>query len=178
MKKIVAPLLIVFVGVWYLLFSASLIEAKTVTITPTGTVTQQPSSGNVTVHSSPPGASILIDGVYQGTTPSTVSGLNQGNHIIRLALSGYYDYEGTIYVIAGQTTNAFGSLPPLNQISSQNTVTPVATPIIIAVPVTAEPTQKQGGLDNSILVAIIGVITAVIGAGATLFSHMSKTKKE
>jgi hypothetical protein len=151
---------------------------ETVTITPTGTVTQQPSSGNVTVHSSPPGASILIDGVYQGTTPSTVSGLNQGNHIIRLALSGYYDYEGTIYVIAGQTTNAFGSLPPLNQISSQNTVTPVATPIIIAVPVTAEPTQKQGGLDNSILVAIIGVITAVIGAGATLFSHMSKTKKE
>ncbi len=151
---------------------------ETVTITPTGTVTSQPSSGNVTVHSSPPGASILIDGVYQGTTPTTVSGLNQGNHIIRLALSGYYDYEGTIYVIAGQTTNAFGSLPPLNQISSQNTVTPVATPIIIAVPVTAEPTQKQGGLDNSILVAIIGVITAVIGAGATLFSHMSKTKKE
>jgi hypothetical protein len=151
---------------------------ETGTITPTGTVTQQPSSGNVTVHSSPPGASILIDGVYQGTTPTTVSGLNQGNHIIRLALSGYYDYEGTIYIIAGQTTNAFGSLPPLNQISSQNTVTPVATPIIIAVPVTAEPTQKQGGLDNSILVAIIGVITAVIGAGATLFSHISKTKKE
>lgn len=150
----------------------------TATTTPTGTVTQQPSSGNVTVHSSPPGASILIDGVYQGTTPTTVSGVNQGNHIIRLALSGYYDYEGTIYIIAGQTTNAFGSLPPLNQISSQNTVTPVATPIIIAVPVTAEPTQKQGGLDNSILVAIIGVITAVIGAGATLFSHMSKAKKE
>jgi hypothetical protein len=151
---------------------------ETVSITPTGTVTQQPSSGNVTVHSSPPGASILVDGVYQGTTPSTVSGLNQGNHIIRLALSGYYDYEGTIYVIAGQTTNAFGSLPPLNQISSQNTVTPIATPIVIAVPVTAEPTQKQGGLDNSIIVAIIGVITAVIGAGATLFSHISKTKKE
>jgi hypothetical protein len=151
---------------------------ETATITPAGTVTQQPSSGNVTVHSSPPGASILIDGVYQGTTPFTVSGLNQGNHIIRLALSGYYDYEGTIYIIAGQTTNAFGTLPPLNQISSQNTVSPVATPIVIAVPVTAEPTQKPGGLDNSILVAIIGVITAVIGAGATLLSHMSKTKKE
>jgi hypothetical protein len=148
------------------------------TITPTGTVTPQQSNGNVTVHSSPPGASILIDGVYQGTTPTTISGLAQGNHILRLALSGFYDYEGTIYVIAGQTTNAFGTLPPLNQISSQNTVTPVATPIVIAVPVTAEPTQKQGGLDNSIIVAIIGVITAVIGAGATLFSHISKTKKE
>jgi hypothetical protein len=150
----------------------------TATTTPAGTVTQQQSSGNVTVHSSPPGASILIDGVYQGTTPTTISGLAQGNHIIRLALSGYYDYEGTIYIIAGQTTNAFGTLPPLNLISSQNTVTPVATPIVIAVPVTAEPTQKQEGLDNSIIVAIIGVVTAVIGAGATLFSHISKTKKE
>jgi hypothetical protein len=148
------------------------------TLTPTGTVTPQQSNGNVTVHSSPPGASILIDGVYQGTTPATISGLSQGNHIIRLALSGYYDYEGTIYVIAGQTTNAFGTLPPLNLISSQNTVSPVATPIVIAVPVTAEPTQKQGGLDNSILVAIIGVVTAIIGATATIFSHISKTKKE
>ncbi len=147
-------------------------------MTPTGSVNPLQPSGNVTVHSSPPGASILIDGVYSGTTPTTVSGLNQGNHIIRLALSGYYDYEGTIYVIAGQTTNAFGSLPPLNQFSSQNTVTPIATPIVIAVPVTAEPTQKPGGLDNSILVAIIGVVTAIIGATATIFSHISKTKKE
>ena len=43
MKKIVAPLLIVFVGVWYLLFSASLIEAKTVTITPTLVASQSAS---------------------------------------------------------------------------------------------------------------------------------------
>jgi hypothetical protein len=151
---------------------------ETVSITPTATATTQPLSGNVTVHSSPPGASILIDGIYAGTTPTTVSGLNQGNHIIRLTLSGYYDYEGTIYIISGQTTNAFGTLPPLNQISSQNTVTPVATPIVVAVPVTAEPTRKQEGLDNSIVVAIIGVITAIIGATATIFSHITKTKKE
>ncbi len=150
----------------------------TVSITPTETATTGQTSGNVTVHSSPPGASILIDGIYAGTTPSTIPGLNQGNHILRLTLSGYYDYEGTIYIVPGQTTNAFGTLPPLNQISSQNTVTTAATPIIVAIPVTAEPTQKQEGLDNSILVAIIGVITAVIGAGATLLSHMSKTKKE
>jgi len=151
---------------------------ETITITPTGSVTPQQSIGNVTVHSSPPGASILIDGIYAGTTPTTVSGLNPGNHIIRLTLSGYYDYEGTIYIISGQTTNAFGTLPPLNQISSPNTVTPAATPIVIAVPVTAEPTQKEGGMDNSILVAIIGVVTAIIGAIATIFSHSSKVKKE
>ena len=145
---------------------------ETVTITPTGTIQQ--SSGNVTVHSSPSGASILIDGVYVGSTPATVTAVTPGNHIMRLTLSGYYDYEGTLYILVGQTTNAFGTLPPLNQIGSQNTA--VATPIVVTVPVTAEPTQKEGVLDNSIVVAIIGVVTAVIGAVATLFTH--KTKKE
>ena len=148
----------------------------TATVPTVSTSSTEQSNGNITVHSSPSGASILIDGVYKGTTPDTVINIAPGNHIIRMALSGYYDYEGTIYVLPGQTTNAFGTLPPLNQIGSQNPVTSVATPIVIAVPVTAEPTEKQGGLDNSILVAIIGVVTAVIGAVATLFTH--KTKKE
>lgn len=151
---------------------------ETVMVTPTGTITTLQLPGNVTVHSSPPGASILIDGIFAGTTPFTVSGLNQGNHILRLTLSGYYDYEGTIYIIPGQTTNAFGTLPPLNLISSQNTVTPVMTPIIVAIPVTQETIQHEGIMDNSILVAIIGVITAIIGAVATIFSQSSKGKKE
>jgi hypothetical protein len=139
----------------------------TVTIMPTESVPSQPSSGNVTVFSSPSGASVLIDGVYKGTTPGNITNIAPGNHIIRLTLSGYYDYEGTIYVIAGQTASAFGTLPPLNH----NVITSAATPIVITIPVTAETTQKEGGLDNSILVAIIGVATAVIGAVATLFSR-------
>ena len=150
----------------------------TETIAPTGSILSQQTYGNVTVHSSPSGASILIDGVYEGTTPNTITDIAPGNHIMMLTLSGYYDYVGTIYVISGQTTSAFGTLQPSSQISSANTVTAAATPIVVAVPVTAEPTQKSGGLDNSIIVAIIGVITAVIGATATIFSHVSKTKKE
>jgi hypothetical protein len=144
----------------------------TVTPTPTEFVPSQPVTGNVTVHSSPPGASILIDGVYWGTTPTTVADITPGNHIIRLTLSGYYDYEGTIYIIAGKTASAFGTLPPLNL----NTATPIATPIVVTVPVTAEPTQQAGFMDNNILVAIIGVVTAIIGALATIFTH--KAKKE
>ncbi len=144
----------------------------TATPTPTESVPSQPVTGNVTVHSSPPGASILIDGVYWGTTPTTVADITPGNHIIRLTLSGYYDYEGTIYIIAGKTASAFGTLPPLNL----NTATPVATPIVVTVPVTAEPTQQAGFMDNNILVAIIGVVTAIIGAVATIFTH--KAKKE
>jgi hypothetical protein len=149
---------------------------KTTVTTPVST----PSNvGSVSVYSSPLGASVLIDGRYYGTSPANLTDIQPGNHIIRLTLSGYYDYEGTIYVLAGQTTHAYGTLPPLNQVISSNTVSPVATPIIVAVPVTAEPTPKQGAFENpGVIAAIIGVITASIGAIATIFSHISKAKKE
>jgi hypothetical protein len=140
----------------------------------------QSNLGSVSVYSSPLGASVLIDGRYYGTTPANLTDIPPGNHIIRLTLSGYYDYEGTIYVLAGQTTHAFGTLPPLNQYSGAPTPVPTTpVPIIVQVPVTAEPTQKQGAFENpGVIAAIIGVITATIGAIATIFSHISKAKKE
>ncbi len=157
-------------------FLANEMLPKTTVTTPAGTPSN---AGSVSVYSSPLGASVLIDGRYYGTTPANLTDIQPGNHIIRLSLSGYYDYEGTIYVLAGQTTHAYGTLPPLNQVISSNTVTPVATPIIVAVPVTAEPTPKQGAFENpGVIAAIIGVITASIGAIATIFSHISKAKKE
>ena len=151
----------------------------TAIVTPTSTVPVQPDSGSISVYSSPLGASILIDGRYYGTTPANLTAVTAGNHIIRLALSGYYDYEGTVYVLAGQTTHAFGTLQPLNQYTAPPTPVPTtAVPIIIEVPATAQPTQT-GPLENpGVLVAIIGVITACIGAAATVFSHIFKSKKE
>jgi hypothetical protein len=150
---------------------------KPITTTPSPT---QPNSGSVSVYSSPLGASVLIDGRYYGTTPANLTDIPSGNHIIRLSLSGYYDYEGTIYVIPGQTNHAYGTLPPLGQISTSPTPVPTtAVPIIVQVPVTAEPTQSQGPLENpGVIAAIIGVITATIGAVATIFSHIFKAKKE
>jgi hypothetical protein len=139
----------------------------------------QSNTGSVSVYSSPLGASVLIDGKYYGTTPASLTNIPPGNHIIRLSLSGYYDYEGTIYVLAGQTTDAFGTLPPLSQFSTSPTPVPTtAVPIIVQVP-TAEPTKPQAPLENpGVIAAIIGVITATIGAIATIFSHIFKAKKE
>jgi hypothetical protein len=145
-------------------------------VSPTPSVAPAATSGDVAVHSSPEEASILIDGVYYGTTPANLTGIQQGNHIIRLTKTGYYDYEGTLYVVSGQTSHAFGTLPPLNQA----TAAPTAIPIIIPV-VTPEATQTaaKGLLDNSsVLVAIIGVITASIAAAATIFTHVKPPKKE
>lgn len=159
-------------------------NATTTTI-PTVLPTTQSVTGNLTVTSSPFGASILIDGVYYGTTPGNITGLTGGNHIIRLAMSGYYDYEGTIYVVPGQVINVFGALPPLSgyyPVLSPTTATTVPTHEVTPV-TTVQPTQSSGGLLDSptVVAAIIGIITAIIGAGATIFthySHVSKGKKE
>lgn len=139
-------------------------------------------TGSVMVYSSPTGASILIDGVYCGITPGNVNGVPAGNHILRLTLSGYNDYEGSIYIVPGQANQGYGTLQPIGQGTSVSAApTPVPTvivPIIIATP-TVEPTKDPGILGNSsVLVAIIGVITALIAAGASIFTHVKPPKKE
>ena len=84
-------------------------------ITPADRPIKPVTTGIVIVHSSPAGASILIDGVYSGTTPRTIEGVPAGNHILRLSLSGYNDYEGSIYVVPGQIAQGYGTLQPLDQ---------------------------------------------------------------
>jgi hypothetical protein len=150
------------------------------TANPTMSGGETGATGEVLVYSSPTGASILIDGVYCGTTPGKVNGVPAGNHILRLTMSGYYDYEGSIYVVEGETSQGYGTLQPMNQVTS-GVPTPVPTvivPVIVPV-VTGEPAQEKGLLENpSVIVAIIGVITAIIAAGATIFPHVKPPKKE
>jgi hypothetical protein len=146
----------------------------------TSTVSIPPDTGDISVYSSPLGASILIDGKYYGTTPANLTAVPAGSHFIRLELSGYFAYEGTVYVLAGQANHAYGTLQPLNQYTASPTAVPTsAAPIIIEVPATVAPTPTGGPLENpGVLVAVIGVITATIGAAATIFSHVFKAKKE
>jgi hypothetical protein len=151
------------------------VTTSAVSSTQTAAGTSDGTTGAIDVYSSPSGASILIDGVSYGTTPATLTGLAQGTHIIRLTQTGYYDYEGTIYIVAGQTAHAFGTLPPLAQATAS------ATPVPIAIVVTVAPTAttQAGSIlsNSSVLVALIGVITALIAAGATMFTHLFKKKE-
>jgi len=150
-----------------------------VTTTIPTTIRETITTGSVNVYSSPTGASILIDGTYCGTTPKTVNGVPAGNHILRLTLSGYNDYEGSIYIVAGQMAQGYGTLQPISQVVSAAPTQTVIVPVVVPVAVTPEPTQDPGLLGNSsVIVAIIGVITAIIAAGASVFTHVKPPKKE
>ncbi|MHB8164099.1 MAG: PEGA domain-containing protein [Methanoregula sp.] len=143
---------------------------------PTVSAEKTETTGSVMIYSSPTGASILIDGVYSGITPKTVNGISSGNHILRLELSRYYDYEGSVYVMPGQTVQGYGTLQPMSQVTSASTVVvPVIVPVVTVTPV---PTHDPGLLGNSsVVVAIIGSVTVLIAAGVSIFTHLTPPKK-
>jgi hypothetical protein len=110
--------------------------------------------------------------VYYGLTPENITGISAGNHIVRLTLSGYYDYEGSFSAVPGQFTSVFGTLPPLGIPLTVTTTAPAVT-------VQPTPASSGGIFDNpAVIASIIGVIAAVIGAGATLLPHIINAKKK
>ena len=149
------------------------------TTTPAVTLPDQTSAGYVMIYSSPSGAAILIDGDYQGTTPANITRVVSGYHVLTLTLSGYYDYSSKVYIPEGKDTKLFGTLNPVGLPPVQVTSPSITTQPEPAITVNVSPTPGSGVLENpGVLVGIIGVITATIGAIATIFSHISKAKKE
>ncbi|MDD1705328.1 MAG: PEGA domain-containing protein [Methanoregula sp.] len=163
--------------------AATLPNATTVT-----TEATQPLTGDLFVVSSPAGANLLIDGIYRGSTPVNLTGLAAGSHLLRLTLSGYYDYETSIYVIPGETIPAYGTLPPLGNTNPQQAVqdtpatvpqTPITTVVIVQPTPTSTPAPTPAGIlgNPTLLAAIIGVITASLGAAAAFLTHIGKFRK-
>ena len=151
------------------------------TANPTLSAVETIATGSVNVYSSPTGASILIDGAYSGTTPRTVNMVSAGNHNLRLSMSGYYDYEGSIYIVPGQMAQGYGTLQPMNQVTSV-APTPVPTgviPVIVPVTPTLIPAEDPGLLGNStVIAAIIGAITVIIASAVTVFTHVKPPRRE
>jgi hypothetical protein len=62
-------------------------------------------SGSISVSSTPPGASVYLDGGFQGITqpgnPLDLTAIPPGPHTVRLSLAGYQDYTGNVQVMAG-----------------------------------------------------------------------------
>jgi len=62
-----------------------------------------PTTGSLSVTTTPAGAMIYIDGVQRGVSPATVPGLAPGSHTLLLKMNGYNDLPATVTITAGQT---------------------------------------------------------------------------
>jgi len=142
-------------GVYTITLTAPQLETYSTTITViSGQVTPVqvelkspvvPSSQNGTliVSSSPAGAQVLLDNLYMGITPLTLSSVKPGQYGLILKMEQYQDYANQVRIEAGMSTTASVNMTPM-----QN---PTATPA---------PTQSP----------FPGILVPVcLGVGALLF---------
>lgn len=73
-------------------------------------------TGTLYVTSDPSGADILMDGIYQGQTPYTLSAY-EGYHDITLKLSGYQTWKSGVTIYPGEQGRISGTLTPEQQTS-------------------------------------------------------------
>jgi len=129
-------------------------------------------TGNITVQSNPLGAMVFIDGIYQGVTPLELGGFNPGYHAVKMSMDGRYDFDGSVFVVNGERITVFGSLP-----RQENTGMPVNTAQTVS-PVQTSPPVSEPLTNPAVVAATIGVVTASIGAFATIYSQRMKGKKD
>jgi hypothetical protein len=77
-----------------------------VTLTPVS----NPTSGSISVSSSPSGANVYLNNEFKGLSPLTVSSLTPGTYTVMLRLSGYQDWQANTQVTAGQTSQLSATL--------------------------------------------------------------------
>ena len=78
--------------------------------------------GTLHFSSSPPGAGIYLDNQYQGTTPSTLTGVATGNHTLELRYQGYENWHSLVTVSPGEST-FYAALAP----SVQSVTVPIVS---------------------------------------------------
>ncbi len=71
-----------------------------------------PTTGAISVTSSPSGGEVYVNNAFRGLTPITLDSLNPGSYAVLIKLSGYSDWSSTAQVVAGQTTQLTATLNP------------------------------------------------------------------
>jgi len=95
------------------------------------TQTDVVTTGSISVSSSPVGASVYLDGNYEGEVPQFLNDIEQGKHSITLKLEGYEDWYEDISVDADKTVSVSPTLTPI-QIeppSSTGSISVTSSPI-------------------------------------------------
>jgi len=126
------------------------IRANLISVTPGPT---QNTNGQITVRSSPSGANIYVDNVYKGLTPLTLVEIPQGGHTVLLKLNGYQDWQSTVNVAGGSSSDVTGTLAAI--ITNPQ---PTATAIITY----PAPIQTRSPISLISIISAIGICGAAV----------------
>jgi len=122
------------------------------------TTTPSLGTGTLQFSSSPPGAQVYLDNQYQGTTPSTLSGVSAGPHSLEYRDPGYQSYITNITVTAG-TSSYYAALTPASSLTVQPTTIPGGAPT----PVSPGATQPVVTIQATPSLMIVGGSEAFTG---------------
>jgi hypothetical protein len=96
--------------------TATVNNAQTTSLSVTLSPLASPTTGDLDVSSTPYGASVYLNGAYQGETRSSgplyITGLSPGAYSTVLKKSGYNDYSTTANIVAGTTAKVSAVLQP------------------------------------------------------------------
>jgi PEGA domain len=106
--------------------TVQVLSGQVVTIDATLEVASSVETGSISVSSTPSGASVYLDGGYQGTTqpgnPLDLPGIPPGQHTVRLTLAGYQDYTQNVQVQSGGIAIVEATMTPSSSPSSAGTL--------------------------------------------------------
>jgi len=116
---------IIFFVMVFIFFSGCIAESATKT-------------GTVQFASQPTGAQIYLDTQYRGSTPTTLTDIEAGNHTVELRYAGYENWNAMMIVAPG-ANNIFVAMEPVQTV----TMPTVATTAITTISPTAVPSLDQ-----------------------------------
>ncbi len=124
----------------------------------------QPNTGSIYVTSLPTGASVYVDGTYYGAAPALASGLTPGYHQVRISLSGFQDWVGSVNVQSDGTT----------KVSQTLSVGPTQTsvPGTGSISVNSNPAGADVYLDNGYVgISPLTIPSVTAGSHVVLLTH-------
>ena len=118
-----------------------------------------PGTGSIYAVTTPQGAGVYVDGQYYGPSPQIASGLSIGYHQVRLSLSGFQDWTGSVYVEDGKTTTVTQTL------SVSPTTYPTSAPGTGLIAVSSNPAGAEVYVDN-VYYGVTPVTVPSVAAGS------------
>lgn len=71
--------------------------------------------GELTIRTTPPGASVFLDGSNVGVSPVHLTEIPAGIHQVRAVFPGYSDWRADVEILPSSTKKLVGDLSPLSQ---------------------------------------------------------------
>lgn len=122
------------------------VDTASLTITVNAPVNTGSLQINATADGVPVGAQVYLDLVGYGSTPVTIEGLEPGSYALLLSLTGYYNFEKTVVITAGQTYYIDAALIPVTEPPPEEPVSGfTASPASGTVPLTVQFTNQSTG---------------------------------